>query len=249
MNRFFLTDIPLVPTQQVDLTPLARQLRSVLRLQPGTQITLLNGQNQAFLTEITQLDQSTAMGHILAQETLSTEPNTHLTLYQCSLKADKFEWVLQKGTELGVSRFVPIVSERSVVRPIAALQKKRARWSSIVREAAEQCGRGILPVIAEPRNYGQAIQDTDGLRLLPWEEARSGEAVTNLGERLQQSVDAETLPQSVSILIGPEGGLAREEVDAARGTGWEVVSLGARILRAETASVATISIAMDRLER
>jgi 16S rRNA (uracil1498-N3)-methyltransferase len=74
-----------------------------------------------------------------------SEPFHRLTLYQCSLKADKFEWILQKGTELGVSVFVPVISQRSVVRPESALLKKYDRWHTILREAAEQCGRGRLP--------------------------------------------------------------------------------------------------------
>ncbi len=250
MHRFFLTDAPLTPKQPVDLSLIAHQLRSVLRLRPGMQITLLDGQNHAFLTEITQLDQTKAMGQILTQETLTTEPSVHLTLYQCSLKADKFEWVLQKGTELGVARFVPVVSERSVVRPIAALHKKRARWANIVREAAEQCGRGVLPEITEPLKYSQALDHAYAhaadLSLLSWEEANTKERETGLGARLQQEIDNGRSPQKISILIGPEGGFSAQEIDRARESGWQIVSLGGRILRAETASVAAISIIMDR---
>ena len=151
MNRFFLTDTPIQLGTLVDLTPIAHQLRSVLRLGVGDQVVLLDNRGGAFLAEIRALDRKSAQGFVLDAVAAPGEPSVAVTLYQCSLKADKFEWVLQKGTELGVTRFVPVVSRRSVVRPVAALAKKAERWQAIIREAAEQCGRGRLAGIGRPR--------------------------------------------------------------------------------------------------
>jgi 16S rRNA (uracil1498-N3)-methyltransferase len=194
---------------------------------------------------------------ILSVRTPATEPSIGLTLYQCSLKGDKFEWVLQKGTELGVTCFVPVVSAHSIVRPAAALRKKYARWQAILREAAEQSGRVQVPTLAEPLSFAQAVEEARGVRLLPYEAAADDAALPSLSaavETLHCNVSTlgegeeavETLHCNVStgvaLLIGPEGGFAPEEVVLARRTGWQIVTLGPRILRAETAALAAVAV-------
>ena len=181
LHRFFLPNGALQVGQPVDLTPLLHQLRLVLRLQAGSQLCLLNGQGSEFVVELQQLDHRQARGLILAQQPAGGEPPFPLTLYQCSLKADKFEWVLQKGTELGVTTFVPVISERSVVRPAVALLKKYDRWQTILREAAEQCGRGILPTLAPPVSWSTAI-------------AQAAAYVLSLGKRPQLAILVCNLP-------------------------------------------------------
>ena len=156
MHRFFLLNHSLAVNQPVDLSPIRHQLHQVLRLQLGDRIVLLDGQGGVFTTQITHLDAKQGTGLILEQTAVTTEPQTHITLYQCSLKADKFEWVLQKGTELGAASFVPVISERSIVRPAAALEKKYNRWQKIVLEAAEQSGRGRLPSLKPPLTLTEA---------------------------------------------------------------------------------------------
>jgi len=239
MHRFFLTQPGLQPAQTVDLEPIAHQLQVVLRLQPGAQIVLLDGQGRAYLAEITTLQRRVATGYISRQLPDPPEPTLRLTLYQCSLKADKFEWILQKGTELGVARFVPVISERSVVRPAAALQKKYERWQAIIREAAEQCGRGRIPRLQEPLTWAEAITHADGLRLLPWE------AATQSAPRLAPLLLAGTPPPvGLSLLIGPEGGISDNEAATAQTAGWQTISLGPQILRAETAALAAVAVAL-----
>ena len=242
MHRFFLTDTPIQPAALVDLTPIVHQLRAVLRLGVGDRVVLLDNRGGAFLTEIRALDRQPAQGAVLEALAASGEPTVAVTLFQCSLKADKFEWVLQKGTELGVTRFVPVVSRRSVVRPVAALAKKAERWQAILREAAEQCGRGRLPELAEPVEFADAVAMAEALtsRFLPWEEAAMGSR--SLGSVLDPKKD-----RDVSLLIGPEGGLDPAEVALAQAAGWQVVTLGPRILRAETAALAGVTVIMERL--
>ena len=150
MQRFFVADTPLEVGRGVALDALAHQLHTVLRLPPGSDIVLLDGSGQEFVARLTHVTARQAAAAVLAVRACAAEPAVHLTLYQCSLKQDKFEWVLQKGTELGVARFVPVISARSVVRPVAALVNKIPRWQVIVREAAEQSGRGRLPALAAP---------------------------------------------------------------------------------------------------
>ncbi|MCB0073774.1 MAG: 16S rRNA (uracil(1498)-N(3))-methyltransferase [Caldilineaceae bacterium] len=240
-HRFFLPDAVLVPGQPVDLTPLARQLARVLRLHAGAEIHLLDNRGSCFLTRIEMLDDRRGTGTVLAAHEMDSEPAALLTLYQCSLKADKFEWVLQKGTELGVAGFVPVVSVRSVVRPVAALAKKADRWQAIIREAAEQAGRARLPTLHPPVTFDAAVRHATELRLLPWEEADSH--APGLGELVGQS-----RPDALALLVGPEGGIAPEEAALAVAHGWQPVTLGPRILRAETAALAAVTIALDRLD-
>lgn len=236
MHRFFLTETEFVVGELVDLAPVARQLNSVLRLQVGAQIFLLDGLGNQFLVELQQIARDRTFGLVLQQHPVTSEPVVQLSLYQCSLKADKFEWILQKGTELGVTRFVPVISERSIVRPAEALLKKYERWQSILREAAEQCGRGRIPDLASPLAWPVAIQQVTGFRLLPWEE--------NAGHSnsLQHCLTDHPKINQVNLLIGPEGGVTADEVKLAERAGWQVVSLGPRILRAETAALAGITL-------
>lgn len=228
--------------QSINLAEIHHQLQVVLRLQAGAQFVLLDGQGHAFQAELLMLTRKEATGRVLAEVACPPEPRAQVTLYQATLKADKFEWILQKGTELGVSRFVPVISQRSIVRPTAAVLNKYARWQAIIREAAEQCGRGRLPELLPPLDWSAAIQQAHGLRLLPWEEQHR--AAVTIKTALTSPADNST---SLALLIGPEGGIAEEEAMAAQAQGWQWVSLGPRILRAETAAIASIVLAMAYL--
>jgi 16S rRNA (uracil1498-N3)-methyltransferase len=241
MHRFFLTEQQLHPGHEVDISSISSQLSNVLRLQPGERILLLDGLGHGYITEVLSLDRRRAAGLVLDCRAIKTEPRLFVTLFQCSLKADRFEWVLQKGTELGVARFVPVISQRSVVRPAGALLRKYRRWQAIVREAAEQCGRGRLPELAPPVEWPDALAQGEGLRLLPWE----GRANQGSGSCLD-GVLASDLLDRVSLLIGPEGGIGPEEVEQATAAGWKIVSLGARVLRAETAALAALTMVLFR---
>ena len=242
LQRFFLTKQPITVSQEIDLAEIHHQLHVVLRLQTGVQIILLDGQGRAFQVELSLLTRKGATGQVLAEVSCSAEPITQVTLYQCTLKADKFEWILQKGTELGVSGFVPVISQRSIVRPAAAVLKKYERWQAIIREAAEQCGRSRLPELLPPLDWSAAIHHAQGIRLLPWEEENTTALTIKTALTPPNPHDN---PKSLALLIGPEGGLAHEEAVAAQARGWQIVSLGPRILRAETAALTSIVLAME----
>ncbi len=255
MHRFFLTDRPLEPGAEVDLAPLAHQLRAVLRMAPGDRILLLDGSGHAYPTEILALGRREARGRILDRQPLHTEPPIHVTLYLCALKGEKFEWVLQKGTELGVARFVPVISARTIVRPAEALRRKYRRWQAILREAAEQSGRAHIPELGEPLTWSQAVAHGEGMRFLIWEKAGEpglGTALSRLaGPRVSVSPpEPEASPSGsgevsrVSLLVGPEGGITREEAIQAQEAGWTAVGLGPRILRAETAALAAATLVL-----
>ncbi len=247
MHRFFLLNSPIGPGKTIDLSSISHQLTRVLRLKPGDEILLLDNLNFEYATEIVTLERHNATGYIISRQPVRSEPSHRLTLFQCSLKADKFEWILQKGTELGVSAFVPVISQRSVVRPESTLLKKYDRWQTILREAAEQSGRGRLPLLGPPISFEKAVVDAEGLRYLLWEDA---DGAPGLGQAVVTDTSSgvsDSSSQRFSLMIGPEGGFAPDEVLAARNVGWQVTSLGARILRAETAALAAVTIIMDRL--
>ena len=158
-------------------------------------------------------------------------------MLQALPKGKKMDLILQKGTELGVRRFVPFISSRSVSRPEGGLGKS-SRWSKIVLEAARQCGRNFMPAVEKPVPFDEVIsgfaEDSDDgiLKLIPWE----GEETVGIKSLADKKV------REVVLLIGPEGGFSEEEVARAGAAGFRSVTLGRRLLRTETAGLATVSI-------
>jgi 16S rRNA (uracil1498-N3)-methyltransferase len=236
MHRFFIPELLPEVDEVVSLAPIHKQLRQVLRAQVGTQVVVLDNQGHERLLEVTVVERRDTMARVVEMRTAPAEPTVGVTLYQSILKSDKFDLVLQKATEMGVTAVVPVISNRTVARPGKALQSKQTRWEAIAREAAEQSGRGGLPVIAPACTFAEAVANAIGVRLLPWED---GLGSPGLLAALGQSSKA---VESVSILIGPEGGLEADEVKGAIDLGWQVVTLGSRILRAETAALATLAV-------
>lgn len=242
-HRFFVENLLRIGELH-RLDALAHQLAVVLRLTPGAAITLINGDGNEYLATVTVLTPRHAAGEISAARPVATDPRLHLTLYQCTIKQDKFDWVLQKGTELGVSRFAPVVSERSVVRPAAALAHKRDRWTTILREATEQCGRTRPPELAAAVELDAVTLPPGARGFVAWEEAEVAPALSvAVAVALHTAGDE---PLSLALLVGPEGGLTRGEVQTLVDRGWQPVTLGRRILRAETAAVAGVTVIMAR---
>jgi 16S rRNA (uracil1498-N3)-methyltransferase len=230
-HRFFVPPGDIGPTE-VTLPPdAARQIRTVLRMQPGAEIIVLNNAGQTYRLRLTEVGKSNVRGRIIEQNPARGEPAVAVTLYQAALKGQKFEWVLQKGTELGVSRFVPVVSRRAMVQDKRVLDKKSERWQRIIMEAAEQSNRGMLPMLEPAMPLDAALQHSRSasLRLMLWEEEEN----VSLKNML-----AGSKPASVAVFVGPEGGFAAAEVESAVQTGCKLAGLGPRILRAETAAVA-----------
>ncbi len=239
-HRFFV-DLPLYAGESYALDEMARQLSTVLRLSSGEFITLFSGDGRDYLAVIRTLTPNRCAVEIVDSHEVTADPHSDLTLYQCTLKQDKFEWVLQKGAELGVSRFIPIVSARSVVRPAAALQSKHSRWQTILREATEQCGRTRPPHLAAALDWPPPPLAPGEHAFVAWEDAADAPSLGTVVAALPASAS----PTSLTLLIGPEGGLTREEVEYLAKSGWQIVSLGPRILRAETAAVAAVTIVME----
>ncbi len=153
----------------------AHQLDRVLRLGAGDRVVVLDGRGAAYEVELAEVTRRKARGEIRDRREATGEPATTLVLYQSLLQRDKFEWVLQKGTEVGVAAFVPVITRRSLVRDAAKVTAEReARWTRILTEAAEQAGRGRVPELRPPLGFSEAVAEAaarEGPALLAYEDA------------------------------------------------------------------------------
>ena len=159
-------------------------------------------------------------------------------LYQAITREERFEWLVEKATEVGVARIVPLMTARSAVRTDAGID----RWRRIASEAAEQCGRGAVPSIEAPQALGAALRSSPGLRLLPYEAALPGTPSIAAAMR-ERAAGAD----AVSIFIGPEGGYEPAEVEQAAAAGAVVVSMGSRVMISETAGLVAVTLVMQAL--
>lgn len=233
MTRFF------IPAQQIKEQRIfldgedRHHFLHVLRQGVGAEILVLNGKGEEYLVRIIEVTPETVVGEIINQVKHSTEPQVKLLLVQSLPKADKFEFILQKNTELGVSAFQPVISERSLIKlDLEQARKKEERWRKIIREAAEQSGRQVIPDLEPVRSWESFFRERklEGLWLIPWEGEREKSLKQVLNEQKQ-------IPESVTIFVGPEGGFSQSEVKLAFLAGAVPVTLGPRILRTETAGL------------
>lgn len=218
----------------------ARQICYVLRMGAGDEIVALDNLGWEYGVRLTAVSAQQVSGDILEKRETASEPAGHITLYQSLMKRDKFEWVLQKGTEVGVSRFVPLVTQRSLVQDIDIKPSKMARWQKIITEAAEQARRGRIPELMLPMRWSEALAGLDAdVALIPWEEVREPDL---------RQVLAGVRPSRLALFVGPEGGFAQEEVAAAVAHNVQPITLGPRILRAETAAIVTAALILYEVE-
>ena len=243
MPRFFVP-AEWLEKEEVTITgPLVHRLRNVLRLKPGAHVILLDNSGWEHQMEVTHVSSQRVEGHVVHKSVATTEPRTKITLYQALLKLSKFESVLQKNTELGIVGFVPMITERCIIGSLEDISKtKTERWWRILVEAAEQSRRGRLPTLRPAAMFPAACEDAarGGLTLIPWEEEK---------ERSLRSVlrATERPPFSINLVIGPEGGFTPEELAHAQLYGALPITLGPRILRAETAGLVTAAAILHEL--
>jgi 16S rRNA (uracil1498-N3)-methyltransferase len=255
MHRFFVDPDLLKGMEHVTLPEkLAHQVRDVLHLGVGEQLTLLDNSGGEVLAEVAKSGRAGVEVRLLERHAGRPESPVRVILCQGLLKSARFEWILEKGTELGVSTFAPILCRRSMAGLEDAGPAKIQRWQRIIQEAAEQCGRSRLPALAPIRPLMHALNDIPpgALALIPWEEEHATslrEALTAFAEPGDPSAGQPASPLTVILFIGPEGGLMAEEVKLAQRHGVRPVSLGPRILRAETAALAAVASVMYQLEQ
>lgn len=241
MHRFFV-DFALAGEvgRAVELpAPVAHQVARVLRLRAGDAITLLDGSGIAYPVHLIGSDDGRVAGRVGAGEPVASEPGVAITLYAAPLKGDHFAYTLQKATEIGAAAFVPVITARTVAGD--ASEAKLERWRRIAREAAEQSGRGRVPAVAAPLPFAAAcaVAAAAGPALIPWE----GEHARPLGAVVRGLAPVAAL----GLFIGPEGGFAAAEIATAVAAGVVPVTLGPRILRAETAAAVATALALAAL--
>jgi len=212
----------------------SHHLATVLRAEPGNIVHLFDGQGNRFEACITELGKQVSVKILGVLPSGSESPLTMQLLIAVG-KGDKMDWIVQKATELGVTSIQPLTSKRCAVQlSKERWKKKQQHWQIIAINACEQSGRDFVPVVAEVVSLEKALQiDNNRLNLLLHPGAD--------GQRLKQLL-SETMTSSASVLIGPEGGFTPEEVMLAQQHNFTLVSLGPRILRMETAAVASITL-------
>jgi 16S rRNA (uracil1498-N3)-methyltransferase len=231
-----------------DLVTLAdedhRYLMRVLRLELGDLVTMFDGVSAEADGRITRIGPRAVELKVEARRNMGAESRLTLTLIQALAKGEKLDLVVQKATELGVSRIFPVTSSRSIPQ-LEAMRAigRRTRWQKIAREAARQCGRTDVPSIevVTPLPTAMHAVPKDALRIILWEGAR--------GTKLEQVLPTADQPRpvEVAVAIGPEGGFSNAEVESAKAAGFVPAGLGPRILRTETASLAALAILQHRL--
>jgi 16S rRNA (uracil1498-N3)-methyltransferase len=211
----------------------ARHLARVLRAEVGQQYELSDNQ-RAFLAEIAQIGSQRVTFRIV--EPIAPEPpSPEITIFAALIKFDRFEWLVEKATELGVARIVPVDADRTEEGLARAAAKRVDRWRKIARESSQQARRIRIPEIAAPATFDAAVSDSTPARFFLEEQPGA--------DPLLRALPAVRTPaDTIAILTGPEGGWTDRERALAVRSGWKPVSLGRQILRAETAAIAALAI-------
>ncbi len=219
----------------------ARHLREVLRLKTGDEVFVFDGAGKEFHCRIADSRRDTAQLEVLAEVSpAKPESPLQLTLALALLKGEKFDLVVQKATELGVARIVPVITKHADIRlrDESDATKRLTRWQRIAMEAAKQSGRAVVPEIAKLIAVASLIESTnkaEPCNCLMFSE-RDGQSLLQTKESLASD------SKQMTALVGSEGGWSDEEIATAQAAGWAVVTLGGRTLRAETAAIAVVAL-------
>ena len=228
LPRFYLQNLKIQnDTVNIQDKQVIYQITKILRLKKDDIFVVFDPQHE-YQILIQQISKNNLTGKIIEKTKSEREPRKKLILYQSLLKSDKFEWILQKCVEIGISEFVPIISDNSIVREIS--ENKLERYQKIIKEATEQCGGVKLAKFNQAMEFKQAIKqikNLEGQKLLAWE----GQIENQLNKILDEN------QKKYHLFIGPEGGFSPEEVELAKQNSIQIISLGKRILRAETADI------------
>lgn len=209
---------------------LVRQIRDVLHLEPGEEIILGNGTGTQANALIVEMKKKTLEAEIIKKQTNITDSQINIKLYCAILKRDNFEWVAQKATEIGVGEIIPVVTKRTIKTNL-----NLERLEKIINEAAEQSGRGTLPLVQKPIDFEDALEEAKQNKINVFFDA-GGDGFEKVKTKVSNK-------ESIGLFIGPEGGWEEDEVDLIKKKKIKIVSLGNLTLRAETAAIVATYIA------
>lgn len=246
MPRFFVSkdQFPIITGSDI------HHLKDVLRMKIGDQLELLDGTGKVYHAEISKITRDKIACKILSEKIEDTDSKIKVTIAQALPKGRKMDFMIEKCTELGVHRIIPIITERSVAK-----STKLERWQKIAKESAEQCGRAIIPEIAPLTKLEEVLKlrNQFDLGLTPWELEKKISLKQALKDFLiSQSPNIQipiTQSPNILILIGPEGGFSQKEIESAEQAGFTPITLGKRILRTETAGIAILAMINYELEK
>ncbi len=244
MYQFFVEDTQVGEDSVTIEGSDVNHIRNVLRMKRGEKVRISTNSGKNYFGEIEELSETMVLVAIVEECADGTELANKIYLFQGLPKSDKMELIIQKAVELGAYEIIPVAMKNCVVK----LDEKKAgskvaRWQEIAKSAAKQSKRSLIPIVHMPMSYKEAVEAAATLDvvLVPYENER-GMAAT------KEAIEAITSGQSIGIFIGPEGGFADDEIALAREKQMQLISLGKRILRTETAGLATLSILMYHLE-
>ena len=238
MPRFFITESDLETTPAGTSVTIrgddASHISRVLRMRPGEHVTVCDPSGREYDTVVCQTG-NTVLLDVCSSRLSVSEPPYRAVVYQALVKGDRFDTVLQKSTELGAAEIVPVITSRCTVRLEAAeYARKTERWQRIVLEAAKQCGRAAVPKVQLPTLYKDALTTAAQAELPLFCYEGGGTSLPILTASVPH-------PETVSVMIGPEGGWEKDEADRAAQAGMQLTGLGSRILRTETAAPFVLS--------
>lgn len=244
MYQFFVDDAQVHEHEIVIEGSDVNHIRNVLRMKIDERIRISNMSGKAYFCHITLITEDMVVAEIDSEDDNGTELGNRITLFQGLPKGDKMELIIQKAVELGVYKIVPVSMKNCVVKlDEKKAAKKVERWQSIAESAAKQSKRTIIPLIDKPVPYKLALEKAGKLdvTLVPYENERGMDATRQIMGQIKKG-------QSIGIVIGPEGGFAPEEIKLADDNDMHRISLGRRILRTETAGLATLAMLVFNLD-
>ena len=242
-RRFFISPEQISGDNATLTGDTARQITKVLRLREGDCICLLDGSGNEHNARISAISKDEVAARIFDTGSCANEAKLRLTLAICHPKGDKLELIVQKATELGISRVVIVNSERTVARPEdSKIAERLIRWRRIAAEAAEQSCRSCIPEIDGVISFDELVDSISGyqLALVAWEDENK--------TSLRDVIHGKSNIESVLLIIGPEGGLTNREVEVTKSAGAMCVTFGKRVLRSETAAIAGCAAIMYEME-
>jgi len=244
MHRFFVSQLDVVDDVQALICSedLVHQFTKVLRFGKGEQVILLDGKGKEFLVELQEFGSKKIIAKVLSQKKCETELPIKLVVAQALLKnMERFEWMLQKGTELGVGAFVPLISDRTERKVLGKIE----RLQRILKEAAEQSGRGKVSELLAERKFEKIFGEAGEKIIVVPHPAAKMKFSEFCRKKLEKGV--ENFSCEMWICVGPEGGFTDREIKLAEENGAVIVSLGSRILRAETVALVMATVVSEAL--
>ncbi len=243
MFNFFANESNRIDDRFIIDGPDYNHIKNVLRMHTDDVFLVSHG-GASHLCRLVGFENETAVAQIVEENFQNTELDAEIILFQGLPKSDKLEWIIQKTVELGVSSIIPVEMTNCVVKLEDKKKKaKQIRWQAIAESAAKQSKRAVVPAVQEPISFKTALEQAKNLDLVlvPYENHRGMSATIEAISRLSKGT-------KIGIFIGPEGGFDPKEIDSITAFGGKTISLGSRILRTETAAIATVSLCMFQLE-